>query len=66
MNKTNKCFECNNKLGLFHFDCKCEKMFCTKCRYPEIHKCTFDFKKDGRKKLEEQLIKVTAKKIDIL
>lgn len=61
MKKTKRCFEFNKKLGLFHFDCKCENIFCPKCRHPENHNCTFDFKNDGRIKLEEQMEKSNCK-----
>ena len=46
-----RCFNCNKKLGLLPYDCKCGNLFCIKCRYPEIHKCNYDFKnKDNLKK----------------
>ena len=58
-----KCFHCNKKIGLVKYDCNCGKCFCSLCRYPEKHKCTFDFNKDFKNKLENKLIKVVNEKI---
>ncbi|KAJ4826008.1 hypothetical protein Tsubulata_027601 [Turnera subulata] len=44
----NRCFTCNKKVGLTGFECKCGSMFCGAHRYPENHKCSFDFKGAGR------------------
>jgi len=45
------------------FDCKCEQKFCAKCRHPEGHNCTYDFKKHQKIKLEKELIKVVPEKL---
>jgi predicted nucleic acid binding AN1-type Zn finger protein len=34
-----RCFHCE-KMGPLTFTCNCEKVFCTACRLPEVHKCT--------------------------
>ena len=59
-NIINKCFhtDCNMKLKLTDFDCKCNHRFCMKHRLPESHNCSYDFKKD-----KIQLIKVVAEKV---
>lgn len=44
--KRKRCNMCNKKLPLIPITCKCDKEFCNKCRDPESHKCTFDYKKD--------------------
>jgi predicted nucleic acid binding AN1-type Zn finger protein len=56
----NKCYHtsCNAKLKLTDFDCKCTNRFCMKHRMPELHNCSYDFKKD-----KIQLIKVVAEKV---
>lgn len=41
--KKNKCFKCNKKVGLAPITCKCEQIFCAKCRYPEEHNCQFNY-----------------------
>ena len=59
--KKNRCpfSECNKKLGLIGgFDCDCGKKFCGKHRYPHIHGCKTNNKKDFG------LIKVVASKIN--
>lgn len=57
---SNKCDSCKCKLKVINFDCtKCNKKFCTKCRYPEVHKCPYDYRQD-----KVQLEKVVKDKID--
>nr|GEU31860.1 zinc finger A20 and AN1 domain-containing stress-associated protein 1-like [Tanacetum cinerariifolium] len=45
---TNRCFDCNKKVGVMGFKCRCGETFCGMHRYLEEHKCEFDFKKTGR------------------
>jgi len=50
------CSYCNKKkVSLIPFTCKCNTNFklCSKCRMPEDHMCTYDFKTEQRKKLED-------------
>ncbi len=35
---------CNKKLKLIHFKCKCNMIFCMKHKMPEIHNCSFDYR----------------------
>ncbi len=35
--------DCNKKLKLIQFKCKCNKVFCMKHKMPEIHNCSFDY-----------------------
>jgi hypothetical protein len=42
---------CNIKLALTSIQCKCEKKFCSKHRYPEDHMCVYDYKAGGKKEL---------------
>ncbi|RDD47411.1 AN1-type zinc finger protein 4 [Trichoplax sp. H2] len=59
-----KCSICNKKLGLSNtFDCRCGRVFCSRHRYAEVHNCSFDYKSDGRKILEEKNPTVTAPKL---
>ena len=44
--------------------CRCEYTFCSKHRYPEEHKCDFNFDNFYKKKLESENQKVAVKKID--
>ena len=38
------CNQCNKKIGLMSFTCKCENNFCIKHRFPDSHDCSFDYK----------------------
>lgn len=58
-----KCSFCKKKMGLLEFTCRCEKKFCRKCSFPEVHKCEFDIKTSQKEKLKERLIKVDAQKV---
>jgi predicted nucleic acid binding AN1-type Zn finger protein len=59
-----RCFNCNKKIKLIGYDCKCLNHFCSKCRLPEIHNCTYNFRLKGKEILQNNLIKVTASKIN--
>ncbi|XP_031258247.1 zinc finger A20 and AN1 domain-containing stress-associated protein 1-like isoform X1 [Pistacia vera] len=50
----NRCKNCNKKIGLTGFKCRCGDMFCGMQRYPKEHSCTFDFKKADREILVKQ------------
>ena len=58
-----KCFNCNKKIEIMEYNCKCDKIFCVKCRMPEAHNCSFDFKKEGKELLRDSLVKVTNEKV---
>lgn len=64
--KKSKCFNCNKKLGLIKYDCKCEHKFCVGCVLPEVHNCKFNFVEEGKNQLESKLIKVVNSKIQII
>ena len=53
-NKKKRCFKCNKKLGLIPFDCKCGNFFCSKCRHPESHECTYDFRAQAKEQILKQ------------
>ena len=44
------CSKCR-KRTIIVFNCKCGKDFCSRCKYPEDHNCTFDYKAAQRDKL---------------
>ena len=37
-----KCSQCKVKCDMFHFTCRCEKIFCIKHQLPHIHNCQFN------------------------
>jgi len=67
-NKSNKIrcswLSCKKKLGLATtYDCRCGSIFCPKHRYPEAHDCSYDYKTEGRKLLEQNNPVVRAQKL---
>ncbi|KDO29970.1 hypothetical protein SPRG_05160 [Saprolegnia parasitica CBS 223.65] len=49
-----KCWSCKAKIGLSAITCRCGYTFCTRHRYAEEHNCTFDFRRQAKRKLEEE------------
>jgi len=55
------------KVSLIPFNCKCDlKILCVNCKFPEQHNCSFDFKKDWKKKLTKTMPIIINSKIDKL
>lgn len=51
-NKNRCCVkECNKKLGLFGFECRCGVVTCAIHKCPSDHSCTFDYKQYARDKM---------------
>uniref|UniRef100_A0A6C0JYX8 AN1-type domain-containing protein n=1 Tax=viral metagenome TaxID=1070528 RepID=A0A6C0JYX8_9ZZZZ len=59
------CSNCKRKCSIL-VQCKCEKIVCVACRYPEDHACTFDAKKDHQEKLRTTNIQCVAPKVDTI
>ncbi|KAG0464870.1 hypothetical protein HPP92_019034 [Vanilla planifolia] len=62
--QSSRCLLCRRKVGLTGFSCRCGKTFCSSHRYPESHKCTFDFKSAGRQAIAKENPIVKAEKIE--
>jgi predicted nucleic acid binding AN1-type Zn finger protein len=60
---TSRCWDCKKKVGLLGIKCRCGFTFCGTHRYPECHKCDFDYKSMERNKLASQNPVVVAPKI---
>ncbi|XP_013397692.1 LOW QUALITY PROTEIN: AN1-type zinc finger protein 4-like [Lingula anatina] len=59
-----RCFMCAKKTGLAtSYPCRCGNNFCSIHRYAEAHDCTFDYKTEGRKLLEQSNPVVSAPKL---
>ncbi|XP_074647919.1 AN1-type zinc finger protein 4-like [Tubulanus polymorphus] len=59
-----RCFLCGKKTGLAtSYQCRCDNNFCANHRYAEAHDCTFDYKTEGRKLLEQANPVVSAPKL---
>ena len=52
--KKKRCIQCNKKLGLFEYTCRCGGIFCVKHQLPEEHNCTFDYQKLGKEILDKK------------
>ncbi|XP_060959437.1 zinc finger A20 and AN1 domain-containing stress-associated protein 1-like [Cannabis sativa] len=52
----NRCKDCNKKVGLTGFSCRCGNLYCGCHRLPETHTCTYDFKSAARQNLKLTLI----------
>ncbi|KAK7111772.1 hypothetical protein V1264_011349 [Littorina saxatilis] len=61
---TKRCYVCGKKTGLAtSYQCRCGNNFCATHRYAESHDCTFDYKSEGRKLLEQSNPVVSAPKL---
>lgn len=58
-----RCWECKAKVGLTAVVCRCDYTFCNKHRYAEEHKCSFNFKTAGKRKLEEENPRIVPSKV---
>jgi len=59
-----RCLVCNKKTGIAtSYSCRCGNNFCAAHRYAEAHNCTYDYKMEGRKILEQNNPVVTAPKL---
>ncbi|XP_048735473.2 AN1-type zinc finger protein 3-like [Ostrea edulis] len=57
-----RCYQCKCKLELAQRQigrCKCDYVFCSLHRLPELHNCDFDHKEDGRREAREKMVKPT-------
>jgi len=61
---TSRCWACRKKIGLTGFQCRCDYFFCSSCRYPDDHKCDFDYQASAREQLEKNNPVVVASKLD--
>lgn len=61
--KGNRCFMCNKKLALAGtMTCKCLNIFCMEHRYPFVHNCSTDDKKEYLDRLIKENPVVTGDK----
>jgi len=62
--KKTRCSACGKKTGLATtYQCRCGHSFCATHRYAEMHNCTYDYKSEGRKLLEQNNPVVAAPKL---
>lgn len=60
----NRCIQCQKRIGLIGFKCRCGGDFCSLHRYSEAHDCSFDYKAIGRVVLAKENPIVMPKKLD--
>ncbi|XP_075238104.1 AN1-type zinc finger protein 4-like [Lycorma delicatula] len=59
-----RCVKCNKRLTFTNtYTCRCGHIFCTNHRYSEAHDCTYDYKSEGRKILEQNNPLISAPKL---
>lgn len=64
--KKTRCWKCNKKVGLVGLSCRCGYIYCNTHRYPEQHKCDFDFKKHGKDILKQNNKQIIHEKLEKL
>ncbi|CAJ0960631.1 unnamed protein product, partial [Mesorhabditis belari] len=61
--KANRCHQCNKRVGLTGFSCRCGGLYCSEHRYDNAHGCTFDYKTMEREELRKNNPVVVSEKI---
>ena len=56
--------DCNRKIKLTDFPCKCEKLFCKFHKLPEQHECEYDYKETSKKRKLIETMKCESVKLD--
>ena len=64
--KKKRCQECNCKLSLIVYTCKCGHIFCHKHLNPHSHNCQFNYKQNGKNMLEKKLERVVNAKVSFI
>lgn len=55
---------CSKSIAVMSFDCKCGLSYCSKHRLPSDHECKYDFKKEGRRRIQETNPKIVSLKVE--
>ena len=63
--KNLKCFHCNKKLPLIHFNCRCQQTFCIQHLNPHSHNCPFDVKSAKQIEIIKNNPKLSSKVVKI-
>ena len=61
--KSGICYHCKKK-NIVLVLCPCNQNFCIKCRYPEDHKCTFDFHQREKERIAKLNPRITSEKVN--
>ena len=58
-----RCFNCKKKSHVL-IECKCGHKVCLKCKVPEDHQCSYDYRFSAKYRLTMNNPKIEAKKVD--
>ena len=61
--KSKRCHQCNKKLKMIYFTCRCNHMFCVVHQNPHSHNCSFNNKKICQEIIKEQNPQTTHQKV---
>ena len=59
-----RCSNCNKRVGLTGFNCRCGNLFCAVHRYSDKHDCQFDYRTAARDAIAKANPVVKAEKLD--
>ncbi|EZG88107.1 putative AN1-type zinc finger protein 6 [Gregarina niphandrodes] len=59
-----RCYQCNKRVGLLGFKCRCGAICCRPHLHAEEHNCTFDYQSLNKQVLEIRNPKVITEKLD--
>ncbi|RHN61069.1 putative transcription regulator A20-like family [Medicago truncatula] len=59
-----RCSNCNKRVGLTGFNCRCGNLFCAVHRYSDKHDCPFDYRTSARDAIAKANPVVKAEKLD--
>ena len=64
--KKGRCHQCNKRLSLIYFTCKCNNKYCIKHQLPHNHNCTYNYKPALTDKIIKNNPRIKQKSIEIL
>ena len=50
-----RCEQCNKKLGIYDYKCRCGKILCITHLHAQFHDCKFDYKAEAQIQLKKQM-----------
>lgn len=59
-----RCTNCNKRVGLTGFNCRCGNLFCATHRYSDKHDCPYDYRTAARNAIAKANPVVKAEKLD--
>ena len=56
--------DCNKKIKISDYSCKCGNVYCKFHKYPEIHNCKYDYKENNFKQNKIDSLKCKSIKLE--